>query len=143
MDIKNQVLSPVSWYGWKLLDNGPAAPKHVGDCIHVKSVFWRFLVGMMYLQSHYHEIFSMSIPDYPNVWGAEVIWVRSCALGGRGFIALRRQGLLSPHGPVHLLPVVFSAGKQSAHDTDRYVGVSAFGKNAWHCIFIRCTPLRS
>ena len=80
----------------------------------------------------------MSIPDCPHVWGAEVIWVRSCALGGMGFIALQGQGLLSLHGPLHLLPVVFSAGKQSAYDTSRYVGVSAFGKNAWHCIF---TPL--
>jgi hypothetical protein len=55
-----------------------------------------------------------------------------------GFIALQGQGFLSPHGPLHLLPVVFSAGKQPARHTDLYVGVSAFGKNAWHCIF---TPL--
>jgi len=70
MDTKNNVF-PVSWYWWKLLDNGPAAPKPVGDCIRVKSVFWRFLVGMIYLQSHYQEIFWMSIPDCPYVWGAK------------------------------------------------------------------------
>jgi len=133
-----KVSPPVSWYCWKLLDNGPAAPKHVGDCIHVKSVFWRFLVGMMYIHSHHHEIFWMSIPDCPRVLGAEVIWVRSCALDGMGFIALQGKGFLSPHGPLRLLPVVFCAGKQPLRDTDRSVGVSAFGKNAWHCIF---TPL--
>jgi len=46
---------------------------------------------------------------------------------------MQGQGFLSPHGPLHLLPVVFSAGKQPARDTDRSVG-----ENAWHCIF---TPL--
>ena len=93
---------------------------------------------MMYMHSHHHEIFWMPIPDCPRVWGAEVIWVRSCALGGMGFIALQGQGFLSPHGPLYFLPMVLSAGKQSAHDTHCSVGVSAFGKNAWHCIF---TPL--
>ena len=136
--LKTKVLSPVSWYCWKLVDNGPSAPKHVGDCIHVKSVFRRFLVGMMYMHSHHHEIDWLSNPDCPRVWGAEVVWVRSCALGGMGFIALQGQGFLSPHGPLHLLPVVFSAGKHLVRDTDRSVGVSAFDKNAWHCIF---TPL--
>jgi len=92
----------------------------------------------MYMHSHHHEIFWMSIPDCLRVWGAEVIWVRSCALGGMGFITLQGQGFLSPHGPLHLLLVVFSARKQPARDTDRSVGVGAFFKNAWHCIF---TPL--
>jgi hypothetical protein len=55
-----------------------------------------------------------------------------------GFIALQGQGFLSQHGPLHLLPVDFSAGKQPVRDTDRSVCVSAFDKNAWHCIF---TPL--
>ena len=81
----------------------------------------------------------MSIPDCPRVWGAEVTCVGSCGLGGMGFIALQGQRFLSPHCPLHLLPVVFfSAGEQPARCTDRSVDFSALGKNAWRCI---STPL--